>query len=1112
MCGPIKCLSVHCPFIKNQDRTTIVISIIKELETRAQKHPEKLLYSFLDIKSCVKESYTYQEFLVRVNSIASHLYSTQAFKPGDRALLVYPPGLEMICTFFACIKLGAIPVPVYPPSSKGFHASASMMGFIAKNCDAATVLTERSYYWSFKVSLERNNDVSFSSVSNILSTLKWIVSDDITTSDAGPVPQAHSDVLFLQYTSGSTSNPKGVMVTHENILGNCQSIVDHEPISVSWLPQYHDMGLIGYYLYPAITSGTTYGFSPLDFIQRPSLWLETISTYSATCSSAPNFAYDYCLRKGKIPEKTLKSLDLSSLIFLMTAAEPVNPIIYKSFFNYFKPYGLNASSFLSAYGLAEFTLAVSSQGRKIRSFRSDALQKHKVVLADPNQPSAHSTDLVSCGQPLGDTNLKIVTSEPQPKEAGESVVGEIWLSGISKCQGYWNRPELSKETFEACLDDSGDTWLRTGDLGFVYEQEVFVCGRTKDMIIIRGLNYYPQDIEAIVAENTSIRKGCVAAFALEDQGRESLIVMAGLKNKKAIPDAFSINDKLVDYLGISADSFVFVPARAIAKTSSGKIMRYQNKNHLLRNALEIIHRVDIDQTESSQNDAESATEANQPKSSSKTSTAAESLTHLFATYGLTGTESEPLGRVGLDSLRLAEFGHDLKTHIEQQGLDDLSQQVDLRILQNIAVSELFSVLRDIRTGSLHSRFRFRRTFALLQKEFEAVETVSMQKDVRSTIHGDAVENFAKYDRSNGNILVTGGTGFFGPFLLKSLLEQNREKIYVLVRADNPEHGMMRLRKAFALVQATREIEERFNQRIVPVCGDISLEKFGLCDERWRILAHQTHTIYHNGAQVNYLLDYGSMRDANVNGTREIVHLALTSRHKMLNYISTTFIFGWSVQDTLFETDNNREMKHLDFGYSQSKWVAEHLVTQAMSKGLNARVFRPALISPSVAGEGFNFDISVRLLSFMVNNGIGTSAKNQVSFAPADLAANNIVAISNNEASAGNVFHVTRDTYETMANVTDILGNLTGQTFSIFPLRDFVPEVVQRCRKEDLLAPLLNFLVRSADKIGSMEFKLYDNRNYRTFRDASSWGRKDPPLEDVVGGIYRFMTSRGIINR
>ena len=183
----------------------------------------------------------------------------------------------------------------------------------------------------------------------------------------------------------------------------------------------------------------------------------------------------------------------------------------------------------------------------------------------------------------------------------------------------------------------------------------------------------------------------------------------------------------------------------------------------------------------------------------------------------------------------------------------------------------------------------------------------------------------------------------------------------------------------------------------------------------------------------------------------------------------------------------------------------------MSNGLDARIFRPALISPLITGGGDNFDISVRLLSFMVNNGISTSARNQVSFTPADIAANNIVAISNIKASAGTVFHVTRDTYDTMQDVTDVLSDLTGRDFAIFPIEDFVPEVVQRCRKEDLLAPLLNFLVLSSDKISSMQFKRYDNGNYQRFRDMSPWGRTDLPLEDVVLGIYRFMRNRDIIN-
>ena len=1089
-----------------------MISIIKELELKVEEHPDKLLYAFLDVKGNIKESYTYKEFFYRIRSIASHLYAIAALKPGDKVLLVYPPGLEMICAFFACVKLGVIPVPVYPPSAKGFHASADIMNFIAKNCNAAAILSDRSYYWSIKVNLIRKNNALFLKKSDILSKLKWFVSDNFATSDWEEFPESHSDILFLQYTSGSTGTPKGVIVTHENIIGNCQSIVDHEPIGVSWLPQYHDMGLIGYYLYPAVKTGTTYGFSPIDFIQRPALWLETISKYAATASSAPNFAYEYCLRPGRIPEKTLESLDLSSLKFLMTAAEPVNSKIYKDFLHRFEPYGLKAESFFSGYGLAEFTLAVSSRGRKIQSFDSESLKKHEVLPVDPDQPGTNSTNLMSCGKVLGDAEVKIVGFDSVAKEVGHGKIGEIWLNGSSKCKGYWNRPELSKEIFEADLNGNSDTWLRTGDLGFIYQHEIYICGRIKDMVIIRGLNYYPQDIEALVEEDTCIRNGCVAAFAVERQGRESLVVVAGLKNKRNISDVHSINNSLVNYLGISADSFVFVPARTIAKTSSGKIMRYQNKNHFLSNELEVIHRVDLEQAENLGCGAGLADSADDRQQNTEISTNINDLIYLFRSYGLTGTESEPLGNVGLDSLKLAEFANDLKTHVELQGLNDLSQQIDLRLLQKIAVSELFEILQDIQTGALHSRFRFRRAFALLQEEFEIIEMEAMQKDAHRSIQAENSGELLKYESSNGQILVTGGTGFFGPFLIKSLLEQNKENIYVIVRAENRRKGMDRLRRAFALIGSTQDIQDRFEQRVISVCGDISLRKLGIKDEEWDFLANHIHTIYHNGAQVNYLLDYESMRDANVNGTSEIVRFALESRQKMVNHISTTFIFGWSVKDTLFEIDNNEGMDNLDFGYSQSKWVAEQIVKRAMSEGLEARIYRPALISPSIAGEGFNFDISIRLLAFMVNNSIGTSAKNQVSFTPADIAANNIVAISNIEASAGKIFHVTRDAYATMLDITNVFGDLTGRCFRILPLEDFVPEVVRRCRKEDLLSPLLNFFVRSADKISSMEFKRYDNSTYGKYRDLSTWGRKDKPLEDVVLGIYRFMESRGIINR
>jgi thioester reductase-like protein len=296
----------------------------------------------------------------------------------------------------------------------------------------------------------------------------------------------------------------------------------------------------------------------------------------------------------------------------------------------------------------------------------------------------------------------------------------------------------------------------------------------------------------------------------------------------------------------------------------------------------------------------------------------------------------------------------------------------------------------------------------------------------------------------------------------------------------------------------------------PVCGDLSAANLGLDTATWRALAENVHTIYHNAALVNYLLDYQSMREANVGGTSEVIRLAMSHGCKVLNHISSTFIFGWSVQETLSETDTNAAMDRLDFGYSQSKWVSEQVVRDAMQKGLRARIFRPALLTPSVQGGGYNFDISIRLLAFMIEHGIGTTAQNQVSFTPADLAAGNIVAISGVPESVGATCHVTRDEHATLLDITKILGDLTGRTFRNYALPDFVPEVIRRCHPGDILFPLLGFLVRSVDNISAMEFKRYDNRDYRRLRDASTRGRADPPLHDVVLGMLRFMRKHGLV--
>jgi thioester reductase-like protein len=441
----------------------------------------------------------------------------------------------------------------------------------------------------------------------------------------------------------------------------------------------------------------------------------------------------------------------------------------------------------------------------------------------------------------------------------------------------------------------------------------------------------------------------------------------------------------------------------------------------------------------------------------------------------------------------------------------LARQVDIGVVQRVSVAELFGLAEQLESAPAEALEYLRHALGSFREEQAAAERQMMSNDRKLVFQPPVPLPLPEIPILN-QVLLTGGTGFIGPFLMKSLLEQTSAKIHVLVRSSNEEQGRQRLRAAMeSMGPCEADLMEMFEERVIPVCGDLGQPNLGLTQDVWDFLAKEVDTVFHNGATVNYLFNYDRMRDANVMGTNEIVRLAFEGRPKEFNYVSTTFVFGWAVKSVLYETDHNEDMELLDFGYSQSKWVAEQVVFDARRRGLSARVFRPALVSPSVTGGGNNFDIAVRLVAFMVNHGIGVDTLNQVSFVPADIVANNIVAISTTPGTANKTYHVVRDDYSNMVDITGLITQLTGRQFEHFQLPDFVPELIRRCRKEDLLFPLLDFLVNSVDNISSMEFKRYDNSSYQMARDASVWGKPDPSLEDTVNGILKFMYRKGIIS-
>src|SRR3984957_15174131 len=971
--------------------------ILDHLDRLADEHPDKLLYSYLDVNGDPIESYTYASFLHRAQAIAGHLRKEGHFAAGDRVLLAYPPGLEMICAFFGCVRGGLIPVPVYPPSSRGFQSALYKTVHIAKDCQAAGILTNIDYQASLKTNLARSGVTASGVDVDYISGLPWIATEDFVDTISGQPPVDPSKILFLQYTSGSTMEPKGVIVTHENILNTCPLVIDHPaPVVVSWLPQYHDMGLIGCYLYPALKGGTTYGFAPMDFIQRPILWFDAITTYHATATAAPNFAYDYCLRAGRLSKESLEACDLSLLRVLMCAAEPVKPDTYTRFLEAFQPYGLRSESFYVAYGLAENTLAVTLGGRNIVSVNKRGLALGKARMTTEVSEIDGATQIVSCGTPLPGLDVKIVDPEGHfALKAGR--IGEIWIAGSGKCPGYWNNSELTLKQFRARLGDDtpyDDGYLRTGDMGFFHEGELFVCGRIKDMIIVRGQNYYPQDIEEVVEKASGLIRGsCVAAFQIHEDTEPALAVVAEIKNPKALPDALKIAAAVRNYLNVEVAVISFIAPRAIPRTSSGKIMRNQTRQMWLDGRFTVLSEF------SREKDDDAGTSG---------ATGQSPFDVLKARYNLTGTEFFNLVEAGLDSLDLVVFMHEIKELLKNKDADMLARQVDIGLIQRVSVAELFQLAEQLEHAPEEALGPLRLSLAAFRDEQRAAEQRMMKGDARLIFEPPAPALVPETLVLN-NVLLTGGTGFIGPFLVKSLLEQTSANIHVLVRASDELQGKQRLRAAMeSMGPSPAGLMEMFETRVVPVCGDLGQRDLALTPESWDFLANEIDTVFHNGATVNYLLNYDRMRDANVLGTNEVLRLAFEGRRKSFNYVSTTFIFGWAVKKVLYETDFNKDMELLDFGYSQSKWVSEQVVMDAGRRGLTTRIFRPALVSPSINGGGNNFDIAVRLVAFMVNHGIGVDALNQVSFVPADITANNIVPTPATPGTENKTSHVVRD--------------------------------------------------------------------------------------------------------
>jgi len=554
-------------------------NIVSCLRRRAMDRPGDAAFVGMASDPSQQTTMTYGELDRRARAIAASLQDMGL--AGERVVLAYPAGLEFIAGFFGALYAGCVAVPTYPPRRRTldrFHALAADAGALLALGAGAAIAQYRA-------------------MDGLSTAIPWLATDELADTRAvGWIehdPHPHS-LAMIQYTSGSTSRPKGVMLSHANLIDNARAInrafeVGSNTAGVFWLPAYHDMGLIGGVLAPVFSGVTNIVMAPAMFLQSPFLWLDAISKSRATVSGGPNFAYDLCVRK--IGAEQRAALDLSSWSLAFIGAEAVQPATLARFTETFAPCGFDPAAFYPCYGLAEATLMVAGPkhgaGAAVRAFRDDALARNRVVPSANGAP--HARRLVGCGAPVGSLSVAIVDASTLAS-AGPDRVGEIWIAGGSVGQGYWGDPEKTAARFRARRSDAADgTYLRTGDLGFLHEGQLFITGRVDDLIIVRGVNHHPQDIETTARESHALLEpGLGAAFAIEENGAQRLVLVHEVERDASVDLAAvldAVHAAVLDEHGLALDAVALIRRGTIAKTSSGKVQRHASRAAFIANEL-----------------------------------------------------------------------------------------------------------------------------------------------------------------------------------------------------------------------------------------------------------------------------------------------------------------------------------------------------------------------------------------------------------------------------------------------------------------------------------------------------------------------------------------------
>jgi len=1003
-------------------------SILEYLYVGVKNNPERCVFSFLD---CSKEPFGMQQISVqqlydKSRDIAGTLKKRGA-KKGDRAIIFSMQDAGTIYAILGCMMEGVVFTVIPPPIDE-----AKLGRFIStlKSCKPKFLIS------NYALEQESKRDITKSLLKKAfipVITLKRIYTDQIINHEAyNPFRTCQKDdLVYLQYTSGSTSEPKGVMVTNGNLMGcldSCKAAFDftRDYNIVSWVPFYHNIGLIVTIFIPLIAEvGIAYFIPTLQFLQKPTIWLKSISDFKINVTVAPNSAYEMCT--NLISKEDAKQYDLSHVTLLINGSEFVYSHTIEKFCDLFN---IPQKSFAAGYGLSECVCVatLSSFSYKCQKIDIDAYLAGKFVTTE----NKNHKSVVSLGQPLNNLNILAVKDGGYP--CAENEIGEIYIQGDSVCQGYWKN-SIETKRFHATVQGVDGFFYRTGDMGLIFNGDLYLTGRLTEMIIVNGKNIFPSDVSLLLQQQCpTLQKETISVFSVQTDNREEPVLCLESDNRVFAPLVLDINRAVAQSYHFSFSDIVFVRKNTFPRTDNRKIKITAIKQLYEQGKLDVLY-------------------------STKTSHI-NGINKSFDAITSICADNDSMGEIKICVRNI------FKSFVGPIDFDDDTLFTDLGT-NSLTVVEMLSKLEhqsgiaiDIRqiTSSLSVNDLAHHIQLALRGEKPNTINLSTECVLADDIRPQ--RSYTIQPEQCRKIFLTGSTGFLGAYLIRSLLRQSSAEnltLFCHVRAENQQKALERIINNMQFFHCW---EEKFRDKIIAVPGDLKKPNLGIEDNLYSNLCNTIDAIYHNGAILNFLFPYNQLKQTNVNGTIECLRFACTGNPKYFHYVSSYSVYdNPSHFDKIgLESDHLLSSDGYFLGYSETKWVAEKLVSAAATRGLRITLYRPGEITASLKENIWKLeDMVSRTIVGCIQMNAAPDIDMNLPLTPVDYVSDAIIHISRQTKAIGKCFNIINKNITTFKTICKFTKK-AGYALEILPYTEWTKKLTAYTFEENVLSILSRLFI------------------------------------------------------